>query len=165
MTRGRDRPHRLAGMWQEQECRRRRLSTAPEQTQFGVHQTEFAPEPCSAAAALLLAGPAFRRDVPAVGVAQAPADHDIARSTAIERGLAINFWPVYIALANSLCCYDCTAMAVLAVPGQARMLGHTPGFAAASRASACISFCSVGIPTSVCCVDRGPSFGENFWPR
>ena len=114
---------------------------------------------------MLLAGPAFRRDVPAVGVAQAPADHDIARSTAIERGLAINFWPVYIALANSLCCYDCTAMAVLAVPGQARMLGHTPGFAAASRASACISFCSVGIPTSVCCIDSGPSFGENFWPR
>ena len=98
MARGRDRPHRLAGMWQEQECRRRRLSTAPEQTQFGVHQTESAPEPCSAAAALLLAGPAFRRDVPAVSVAQAPADHDIARSTAIERGLAINFWPVYIAL-------------------------------------------------------------------
>ena len=74
---------------------------ALEQTRFGVRKTEFAPEPCSAAAALLLAGPAFRRDVPAVGVAQAPADHDIARSTAIERGLAINFyhfWPVYIAL-------------------------------------------------------------------
>ena len=63
-----------------------------------VHQTEFAPELCSASGALLVAGPAFRRDVPAVGVAQAPADHDIARSTAIERGLAIKFWPEYIAL-------------------------------------------------------------------
>lgn len=83
MTRGRDRPHRLAGMWQEQACHRRRLSTALEETQFGVQQTDFPPEPCSAAAALLLAGPAFRRDVPAVGVAhwQAPADHDIAQST------------------------------------------------------------------------------------
>ena len=85
-------------MWQEQACHRRRLSTALEHTQFAVRQSEYAPEPCSAAAALLLAGPAFRRDVPAVGVAQAPADHDIARSTAIERGLAINFWPEYIAL-------------------------------------------------------------------
>ena len=75
-----------------------RLSTALEETQFAVQQTEFPPELCSAAAALLLAGPAFRRDVPAVGVAQAPADHDIARSTAIEWGLAINFWPEYIAL-------------------------------------------------------------------
>ena len=62
--------------------------------------TDFNPELCSssAAAALLLAGPAFRRDVLVVSVAQAPADHDIAWSTAIERGLAINFWPVYIAL-------------------------------------------------------------------
>ena len=53
-------------------------------------------------------------------------------------------------------------MAVLAVPGQARMPGNTPGFAAASRASACISFPSVGIPTKVCRVDRAPSFVENF---
>ena len=98
MTRGHDRPRRFVGAWQEQEFRRRRLSTALEQTQFGVHQTEFAPELCSAAAALLLAGPAFRRDVPAVGVAQASAGHDIAQSTAIERGLAINFWPEFTAL-------------------------------------------------------------------
>ena len=88
-------------MWQEQECRRRRLSTTPEQTQFGVHQTEFAPELCSASGALLLAGPAFRRDVPAVGVAQAPADHDIAQSTTIEQGLAINFWPEFPALQSA----------------------------------------------------------------
>ena len=71
---------------------------ALEETQFGVWRTEFPLELCSAAAALLLAGPAFRRDVPAAGVAQAPADHDIARSTAIERGLAINFWPEFPAL-------------------------------------------------------------------
>ena len=85
-------------MWQEQACHHRRLSTALEETQFAVGRTELPPEPCSAAAALLLAGPAFRRDVLVVSVAQAPADHDIAWSTAIERGLAINFWPVYIAL-------------------------------------------------------------------
>ena len=75
-----------------------RLSTALEETQFAVWRTEFPPELCSAAAALLLAGPAFRRDVPAVSVAQAPAGHEIAQSTAIEWGLAINFWPGYTAL-------------------------------------------------------------------
>ena len=69
-----------------------------EETQFGVQQTEFPPAPCSAAAALLLAGPAFRRDVPAVGVAQAPAGGDIVQSAAIEWGLAINFWPEFPAL-------------------------------------------------------------------
>ena len=96
--RGRDRPHRLAGMWQEQACHRRRLSTALEETQFAVQQTEFPPKLCSAAAALLLASPAFRRDAPAVDVAQAPAGHNIAQSTAIEQGLAINFWPEFPAL-------------------------------------------------------------------
>ena len=82
--------------------------TAPKQTQFGVHQTEFAPELCSAAAALLLAGPAFRRDVLAVGVAQAPAGGDIVQSAAIEWGLAINFWPDFPALQTTFA----TAIAV-----------------------------------------------------